>query len=180
MAFNIQDFKSQLVGGGARPTLFQCQIDNPLAGNNVNNKFTFMARAASIPESQVGQYVVPYFGRQIKYAGDRVFADWSVTVINDEDFTVRNSMEAWLNFINTHDSNARGLPQDYKRNGQITQYSKDGKALRTYVFQGMFPISVDAIQMDWSTTDQIEEFNVTFQYDLWTVEGATANPNPVS
>lgn len=175
MAFNINQFKSELVGGGARPTLFQVQITNPVAPG-ADFKVPFMVRAAGIPESTLGQYTVPYFGRQVKYAGDRTFADWTVTVINDEDFAIRNAMEAWSNFINSHDSNTRALPQQYKSTGLITQYSKDGSALRTYVFEGMYPVTIDGIQMDWSQTDAIEEFGVTFQYDLWRVEGATGIP----
>lgn len=175
MAFNINQFKSELVGGGARPTLFQCQITNPI-NNAADIKVPFMVRAGGIPESVVGQYTVPYFGRQVKYAGDRTFADWTVTIINDEDFAIRNAMEEWMNFINSHDSNSRGLPQQYKSTGQITQYSKDGSPLRTYIFEGMFPVSIDGIQMDWSQTDSIEEFSVTFQYDLWRVEGNTGIP----
>ena len=175
MAFNINQFKSELVGGGARPTLFQVQITNPVAPA-ADIKVPFMVRSAGIPESTVGQYTIPYFGREVKYAGDRTFADWTVTVINDEDFAVRNAMEAWSNAINSHESNVRGLPQDYKSNGIITQYSKDGRALRTYVFEGMFPTTIDGIAMDWSQQDTIEEFSVTFQYDLWRVEGITGIP----
>lgn len=175
MAFNINQFKSELVGGGARPTLFEVQITNPVAPG-ADFKVPFMVRSAGIPESTVGQYVVPYFGREVKYAGDRTFADWSVTIINDEDFAIRNAMEAWSNSINSHDSNVRGLPQDYKSNGLITQFSKDGTPLRTYVFEGMFPTSIEGIQMDWQQQDTIEEFGVTFQYDLWRVEGNTGIP----
>src|SRR6056300_10485 len=175
MAFNINQFKSELVGGGARPTLFQVQITNPV-DSSADFKVPFMVRSAGIPESVVGQYTIPYFGREVKYAGDRTFADWTVTVINDEDFAVRNAMEAWSNSINSHDSNIRALPQDYKSNGIITQYSKDGRALRTYVFEGMFPVAIDGIAMDWSQQDTIEEFSVTFQYDLWRVEGITGIP----
>lgn len=172
MAFNINEFKSELTGGGARPTLFQCQITNPIVPA-ADFKVPFMVRAAGLPASELGSYQVPYFGRQVKYAGDRTFADWTVTIINDEDFLIRNAMEAWSNSIAAHDANTRTLPQDYKSNGLITQYSKDGSPLRTYVFEGMFPISISEIAMDWSSTDQIEEFTVTFQYDFWRVEGAT-------
>lgn len=175
MSFNINEFKSQLVGGGARPTLFQVQILNPV-DPTADFKIPFMVRAAGIPASTVGSYEVPYFGRQIKYAGDRTFEDWTVTVINDEDFAIRNALEAWSNAINTHDGNIRALPQDYKSNAIITQFSKDGSALRSYVFEGMFPISIEGIEMDWSSTDAIEEFTVTFQYDFWKVEGATGIP----
>jgi hypothetical protein len=175
MSFNINEFKSQLVGGGARPTLFQVQILNPV-DPAAEFKVPFMVRAAGIPGSTVGQYEVPYFGRNIKYAGDRTFEDWTITVINDEDFAVRNAMEAWSNAINTHDSNVRALPQDYKSNAIITQFSKDGDPLRSYVFEGMFPVSIDQIDMDWGTVDAIEEFGVTFSYDFWRVEGVTGIP----
>jgi hypothetical protein len=175
MSFNINEFKSQLTGGGARPTLFQCQILNPVAPE-ADFKVPFMVRSAGIPSSSVGAYQVPYFGRNVKYAGDRVFEDWTVTVINDEDFLIRNAMEAWSNAINSHDANTRALPQNYKSNGIITQFGKDGSSLRSYIFEGMFPISVEGIAMDWSATDTIEEFTVTFQYDLWRVEGITGIP----
>ena len=172
MAFNINEFKSQLVGGGARPSLFQLQITNPI--NSVADfKVPFMVRAAALPESTTGSYQIPYFGRFIKYAGDRTFADWTATIINDEDFLVRNAMEAWSNAINSHDSNTRALPQTYKSNAIITQYSKDGRPLRTYVFEGIYPISIGAIPVAWENTDQIENFDVTFQYDMWRVEGST-------
>lgn len=85
-------------------------------------------------------------------------------------------MEAWSNAINTHDGNLRALPQDYKSTGIITQFSKDGSALRSYVFEGMYPITIDQIEMDWGTADTIEEFGVTFQYDFWRVEGVTGIP----
>lgn len=176
MAFNINEFKSQLTGGGARPSLFQVQFVNPVLPA-ADFKVPFMVRAAGIPASTVGSYTVPYFGREVKYAGDRTFEPWSVTIINDEDFLVRNSLEAWLNFINSHDSNTRALPQDYKSNGIITQYSKDGSPLRSYIFEGMYPTGVEGIAMDWSQTNAIEEFGATFEYDMWRVEGVTGIPN---
>lgn len=172
MAFNINEFKSQLVGGGARPSLFQVQITNPIDGI-ADFKVPFMVKAAALPESTLGSYVVPYFGRQVKYAGDRIFADWPVAIINDEDFAIRNAMESWSNAINSHDSNTRALPQDYKSNAIITQFSKDGSALRTYVFEGLYPVAIDSIPMSWEASDVIEEFGVTFQYDMWRVEGST-------
>jgi hypothetical protein len=172
MAFNINEFKSELTGGGARPSLFQVQITNPIVPA-ADFKVPFMARAANLPASELGSYTVPYFGREVKYAGDRTFGDWTITVINDEDFLIRNAMEAWSNAIASHDANNRSLPQNYKSNGLITQYSKDGSPLRSYIFEGMFPLTISEISMDWSTTNAIEDFTVTFQYDFWRVEGAT-------
>jgi hypothetical protein len=172
MSFNINEFKSQLVGGGARPTLFRVQITNPVLPV-ADIKIPFMVKTAGLPGSNLGFYEVPYFGRFVKYAGDRTFEPWTVTVINDEDFAIRNAMESWSNAINSHDSNTRALPQNYKSNAIITQYSKNGSALRTYVFEGIYPETIDGITMSWEAVNQIEEFNVTFQYDLWRVEGET-------
>lgn len=175
MPFNINEFKSQLVGGGARPTLFQVQLANPIEPV-ADIKVPFMVKTAGLPASNLGSYTVPYFGRQVKYGGDRTFEDWTVTVINDEDFAVRNALEAWSNAVNSHDSNTRALPQAYKSNGIVTQYSKNGSALRTYIFEGLYPVTIDSIPLSWETVDTIEEFGVTFQYDLWRVEGSTGTP----
>jgi hypothetical protein len=170
MPFNINEFKSQLVGGGARPSLFQVQITNPILAA-ADFKVPFMVKASSLPASTLGEYDIPYFGRKVKYAGDRTFEAWSVTVINDEDFAVRNAMEAWSNSINSHVSNSRSLPVNYKSDAIITQYGKDGTILRVYNFQGLFPLTIASIPVSWETVDAIQEFEVTFNYDLWTISG---------
>jgi len=174
MAFNINEIRSQLTLGGARQSLFQVQIQNP-ANSVADIKVPFMVRTAQIPSSDLGVIEVPYFGRRIKLAGDRVFGDWTVTVINDEDFLIRNAMEEWSNKINTLQGNLRAFsaasPLLYKANAQVTQFSKTGVPIRTYTFNGIYPSSVSTIDLDWASTDQIEEFAVTFQYDYWEVTG---------
>jgi hypothetical protein len=174
MAFNINEIKSQLTFGGAKASLFQVQITNPINGI-ADLKVPFMVQAAAIPEATLGTIEVPYFGRKVKIAGDRTFAEWTVTIINDEDFLIRNAMENWMAAINSHQGNVRQLdtasPSAYKSQAQITQFSKTGVPVRTYQFNGIFPTSVAPITMDWNTTDDIERFDVTFQYDFWEVNG---------
>lgn len=173
MAFNINEIRSQLIGGGARPTLFQVQITNPVNGAG-DLKVPFMCKAAALPTSNLGTIEVPYFGRKIKVAGDRTFDEWTVTIINDEDFLIRNAMEEWMNSINLHQQNTRlgsSSPSEYKSQASVQQYGKDGQILRTYNFNGIFPTNVSEIAMAWDTNDTIEEFTVTFQYDWWNVSG---------
>lgn len=178
MAFSVNEIRSQLTLGGARNTLFQVQIQNP-ANGAADIKVPFMVRAAQLPASDLGVIEVPYFGRKIKLAGDRTFAEWTVTVINDEDFLVRNAMEQWSNQINSLRGNLRTFggasPSLYKANAQVTQFSKTGVPIRTYTFNGIFPQTITAIDLDWNATDQIEEFQITFQYDWWEVAGVTGN-----
>lgn len=174
MAFNINDIRSQLTLGGARNSLFQVQFNNPV-NSGADVKQTFMCRTAQIPDSTLGVIEVPYFGRRMKLAGDRTFGDWTVTVINDEDFLVRNALEEWSNALNSLQGNVRTLgsasPLLYKTTAEVTQFSKTGVPIRVYKFNGMFPSVISPIDLDWGATDQIEEFQVTFQYDWWEVSG---------
>ena len=170
MAFNITEFQGQLTGGGARPNLFQVTIDNPVDRGSFI-KTSFMVKAAQIPAATLGTATVNYFGREVKLAGNRTFADWTVTILNDEDFLVRDGMERWSNAINGLESNLRspGLATtaQYKTNATVTQFGKIGNPIRTYNFVGIYPTEVAAIDVDWGTNDQIEEFGVTFAYDYW-------------
>lgn len=176
MAFNVNEIRSQLTLGGARNSLFQVAITNP-ANSAADIKVPFLVRAAQIPASTLGTIEVPYFGRKIRLAGDRTFGQWTVTVINDEDFLIRNAMEEWSNKIQSLSGNLREFgsssPNLYKSQAQVTQYSKTGNPIRTYQFVGIYPSEISTIDVDWNSTDVIEEFTVTFQYDYHEVVGGT-------
>ena len=174
MAFNVNEIRSQLTLGGARGSLFQVTFSNP-ANGVADIKVPFMVRAAQIPASDLGTIEVPYFGRKVKLAGDRTFGDWTVTVINDEDFLIRNALEEWSSKINSNQTNLRefgsAAPLLYKSTAEVTQFSKTGVPIRSYKFNGIFPTSISSIDLNWGDTDSIEEFQVTFQYDWWEVSG---------
>jgi len=180
--FSVTEFKSNLQFGGARSTLFQVQLTAPpQLGLNIDlQKVPFLARSAQIPSSNLGLISVPFFGRIVKMAGDRTFDSWTVTVINDEDFKIRNALETWSNSINNMRGNTRlgsAANLNYKAQAQVTQYSKTGNTLRTYNFEGLYPANISAIDLNWQNTDSIEEFQVTFEYDNWVVApgGATGS-----
>ena len=174
MPFNIATFKSNgLVYGGARPSLFNVFLSVP-SGIGIDNvsvdKFRFVCRTAELPESSVSNIEIPYFGRKIKVAGERSFSDWSVTVMNDEDFSVRSMFETWSNAINRLVSNVRDpnlSAEQYKTDLEIVQYAKDGKILRSYGLVGAFPTQISGISLDWNSQNAIEEFTVNFSYDYW-------------
>ena len=139
MAFNVSDFRGQLEFGGARPSLFEVQIFNPVNAAG-DLKVPFMCRAAQIPGATVGTIPVSYFGRQVKLAGNRTFDAWTPTIINDEDFLIRNAIEEWNNQINTFEGNLRttgDTPASYKSTAIVKQFAKDGTVLRTYEFDGI-------------------------------------------
>ena len=173
MAFNVNQFRSQLTGDGARPNLFEVSMPFPAFSlpGNAQTKLTFMCKTAQLPGSTVNVVPMQYFGRELKFAGNRTFADWTITVINDEDFVIRNAFERWLNGINSHNLNVRnpiaGTPSSYTVDGQVTQYGKAGGTLKQYKFVGLFPTDVTPIDVDWGSNDAIEEFSVTMSYQWW-------------
>jgi len=174
MPFNISSFKENgLVYGGARPSLFNVFMSVP-AGIGIDNvsvdKFRFVCRTAELPPSNVGSIDIPYFGRRIKVAGERNFADWGVSVMNDEDFSVRAMFEAWSNAINRMVANVRDpnvSTEQYKVDLEVFQYAKDGSTIRSYQLIGAFPTQIGAIGLNWESQNAIEEFGVNFSYDYW-------------
>ena len=179
---NITEFRSRLTGGGARANLFEIEIAFPddlgIDSNLVTDKVPFLVKAAEIPASNLGNIPVPYRGRVLPVAGDRTFDPWTVTVINDTDFQIRDAMEKWSNSINDLQT-AQGTinPEVYQKSGRVFQLSREGtspsdpeKVLRTYKFEGIYPNTVSSIPLDFGATDQIEEFQVTFNYLFYEVE----------
>jgi len=173
MAFNVNQFRSQLQGDGARPNLFEVSLPFPAFSipGNAQTKMTFMCKTAQLPGSTLGTVPVSYFGRELKFVGNRSFGDWTITIINDEDFIIRNAFERWMNGINSHNLNIRnpvaGTPLGYSVDGDVVQYGKKGDTLKKYKFVGLFPTDVSPIDVDWGSNDAIEEFSITMSYQWW-------------
>jgi len=174
MAFNVNEFRTNLVGDGARPNLFDISFVFPtvVASGFAGQKMTVMAKSAQLPGVSIGTVPVNYFGRELKFAGNRTFTDWTVTIINDEDFEIRRAFEDWSSQINSHVGNLRATnavnPTSYQCDGTVRQYAKSGGIpIKVYKFVGLFPTDISPIDLDWGSNDTIEEFTVTFSYQWW-------------
>ena len=193
---NITNFRDRLVGGGARPNLFEVNIELPdgvIGQADFRDDVRFMVKAAEIPAANVGNIPVPFRGRVLPVAGDRTFDPWTVTIINDSKFNIRDAMEQWSNKINDLQFDVGDIsPSNYQTKAKVFQLSRGGKTtsasstggetinvLRTYNFEGIYPSVVSSIPLDYGATDSIEEFQVTFNYLFWTVgNGLPAAPAP--
>jgi hypothetical protein len=169
-----------MIDDGARPNLFEVTLNVPpnVGGtSDIGSLSRFMIKASQLPGSTIGSVPVYYFGREVKFAGNRSFANWSVQVINDENFAIRNYLERWMNTLNSHVGNLRQpsalSPVSYTTDAFIRQYGKTGDILKVYKFAGMFPIDIAPIDLDWGNQDSIEEFGVTFAYQWWEAADST-------
>ena len=186
---NITDFKAKLLGGAARPNLFEVSIPTfPSAGNIGwdDDTFSFLCKAAALPASNIAQIDVPFRGRILKVAGDRTFDTWTVTVINDEDFKLRTSFELWMNQMSKLDNNTGATnPSSYMTDAYVYQLGRGQQKfstentdadsnvpLRTYKFFDIFPTNVSQIDLSYDTSDTIEEYTVEFQVQYWQAEAS--------
>ena len=186
----IKDFRDKLIGGGARSNLFEVEIEYPSFGEEASSDASpdptgpkevgkFLIKAAEIPAANLGNIPVPFRGRVLPVAGDRTFDPWTVTIINDTNFVIRDAMEKWSNLINDLQTSQGEInPETYQKSAVVKQLSREGEAnpgpidiLREYRFEGIYPNVVSSIPLDYGATDQIEEFQVTFNYLFYEVTG---------
>jgi len=173
----ISQFKSQLIGGGARPNLFEVELTTLPAGIEwPADNFRYMCKAAQLPASVIANIDIPFRGRIFKVAGDRTIEPWSITIINDEDFRIRKAMEEWVDFIAKLENNLGATdPNAYMVNAKVFQLGRGSApssqnnagdrnaVLREYEFIDIFPTNVSSIDLSYDSSDTIEEFVVDFQ-----------------
>jgi len=165
----VDDFKSKLIGGGARTNLFQVTPNFPgFAGGDVELT-SFMCKGASLPASTIAPIEVPFRGRKLQIAGDRTFEAWTITIINDGKMICRSAFERWMNGINSHEANT-GLsnPNDYMADMIVEQLDKAGESVKRYDIKGCFPTLLGAIDLSYDNEGVIGEFTVDLTYQYWT------------
>lgn len=191
MAYTLSSFKTALKNGGARPNLFEVNLTIPTnitkATTYSDDTFSMLCKAAALPASNVASIDVPFRGRIFKVAGDRTFDTWTVTIINDEDFMIRTTMETWMQQIAQYgDASGFTKPEEYMTNAIVKQLTRKSTTptkteeggltpIKAYKFYDIFPTNVSAIDLSYDTADTIEEFTVEFQVQYWAPEAITAS-----
>jgi hypothetical protein len=185
--FNVEQFRASLGGGGARSNQFLVQLTFPQyvqQGTQATAAAPFLVSAASLPQSQINQAMLYYRGREVKLGGERIFAPWSITVINDLNMTLRSAFEDWQNGINNlQDNSGYEDPTMYYQDFTVTQLDRNSNPLKAYAIRGAFPLDVAPISLDFGVNDQISNFNVTFALQDFTTmfdgtpdDGSSNNP----
>ena len=173
----IDDFKANLIGGGARANQFRVTVTPPSGiaiGLDVR-RASFLVRASILPASTLGEIEVPFRGRNIYVSGDRPAPEtWSTTFFNDTDFMVRNAMELWHNGINDFANNTGVIaPSDYQTDLFVEQLDRDDTVLKTYIFRNAYPLEIASIDLTAESADSIEEFEVTWRYQHFEPSGVS-------
>ena len=174
---NIDDFKANLIGGGARANQFRVTVTPPsgIAIGLDTRRASFLVTASILPASTLGEIAVPFRGRNIYVSGDRPAPDaWSTTFYNDTDFMIRNAMERWQNGINDYANNTGvTAASDYQTDLFVEQLDRDDTVLKTYIFRSAFPSEVGSIELSSDSADSIETFEVSWRYQHFEPSGVS-------
>ena len=179
MGFTVSQFKSNIAknGGGARPSLFKVKIDGNSQATDLTFKDNelFLVKGAQIPGSTIAPLPINYVGRPIKYAGFRTFDNWSTTIINDDDFSMRNKVMEWMRTISgqldgerndEYGAYATEAGRYFEGEAVVTQVNKDGEDGQEYKIKNIWPTNLGEIALSWET-DGMEEYTVEWCYDAW-------------
>lgn len=180
---SISDFKSRLIGGGARANQFRVTLSFPtyvsgavagVAGRDAE----FLCKGAALPGSVINNTPVNYRGRVVNFAGERTFNPWTITVYADTNFAIRDAMEIWQNGINNNETN-RGLPNPsaYMVDLTVEQLDRNDQVIKTYVLKDAFPTNIGEMALDFGTNDAVAEFTVEFTYQFFESTGGALGGN---
>lgn len=172
----ISAFKAQMQGGGARPNQFRVELTFPAFVGSIasaaGGAAQFLCKSAQLPASTVEDITSLYRGRPVHFAGERTFQPWSISVYNDTDFLIRNTMERWQNnILNYTSTNGIMRPTDYQVDMSVYQLDRNDRIIKTYRFYDAYPTNVGQIQLDFESNNQIETFEVDFTYNYFTTSG---------
>ena len=177
--FNVERFKSALTNGGLRPNQFAVQLSFPTYVGDAATavqKSPFLVNIAELPGQIINPAIVLYRGREIKFAGDRIYAPWTITVLNDSQMSIRNGIEQWMNGMEDLQSKIGRLnPAEYQRNVDIFQLDRNGNTLKSYTLLDAFPVDLSPVALDFGANDQISTFTVTWQYQSFVTSGGGTN-----
>jgi hypothetical protein len=182
----IEQFRAKLAGGGARPNLFEVELNFPTSlnaqtidGAAAKTNSQFLVKAAALPASNITPIDVPFRGRILKLAGERTFDTWTITVLNDTDFSIRTAFEQWMNGISKlDDASGEVNPEDYSQSAKVFQLDRSGDVMREYEFYGLFPTNISQIDLSMDSSDTVEEFTVELQVLWWKAVSSTASGAP--
>lgn len=174
MVLNVNQFKEK-IRGGTRSNLFKITLRTPDGVTGVEEISAFSVKTGELPGSTITPIIIPFRGRQLKISGDKTFDPWTVTVLNDPDFTIRKALEIWMSGMNNHEDN-QGVNDGYFVDLEVAQLDREGIPLRTYVLKDAWPSDLSPVAVSFDAENTLQEYQITFQYQYWT-SGLTVSDN---
>lgn len=177
---SITEFRQNFKGGTRRNRfeVFGMNFPAQAGGGNID---TFHAYAFNLPQVAIGQIPVDYRGRRVYIPGDRDYAEWTLTILDDNagnGATIYPAFQDWQNAINGHVTNESSFggtdaaASAGRQNWTIKHMDYDGSTtLKTINLVGCWPVALGAVALSAGSRDELVTFDVTIRYDYLTYGG---------
>ena len=189
MAFNIQEFQSQVTSSGyAETSTFIVDITPPptLIGGEVDGIFRFYCRSVGLPEFdiQVADVPIQGFGAPTKKPIGRTFPIIPATFLVDKNHSMLGFFHRWSQLVSNYDRSAGPLgsafgmtpfeinyKSEYQGTMSIVVFNRQAGTTYVYELGGVFPQNVGSVDMAWDS-ENLMLLPVGFAFDTIRVSGA--------
>ena len=159
---------------------FNRRIDN--AQDFISREAGLLCSDASLPASAFATAEVKdnFMGIPQEFAHSRLYTDIDFTFYVDEDYTMLNIFEGWMDYISSGAEREVAdfqkpfyrrmrYPDTYKCDTMfISKFEKNAKRILRYQFINAFPKSITPIPVQYGSADLLK-VNVSFNYDRYIV-----------
>lgn len=147
---------------GARTNLFRVEI--PFLGQDLE----IFCKGAQFPGHTIEKIPVYYQNNTIPVAGDIEFTDWTITIINDKTFYIRDNIEKWSQQIKSKFSTFGSTDiKEYFKDCNVYQLDENEKEVRGYRLYHAWPVDISPIELGYDTENSVEQYTVTFTYTYY-------------
>lgn len=170
----IEDLK-RVLKGGSRQTKYEVRFSVPQDVEQLMElkDMALLAKSTDFPGMQVGQIEIFSQGRKLPIPGDTTYDNqWTVNFYMDNAHKIRKQFIAWMKAIDNFQANTHsGDPAKLFAEMSVVQLDSLEKAVAVYTFKDVWPQNIGVAAVAADSTDQIQEFDVTFSFSSWIVEG---------
>lgn len=155
--------------GGTRPNRFRMTGTAPNGVGDLFGPEGIYCVATAIPESTVGIIPIPFRGRIYKFPGDRQYAEWTATLLDDQGgVALWDTWHYWSELFNNHISNLsdnREHQPNFCQDLTITHLDHQSDAeIKSITLVNAWPVVVSPVSLDAGAANTLTQFQVTIAY----------------
>ena len=170
MASNINDFIASFKTDVARPCRFEVLVPIPInlmAYYGTAKNLTFRCESAELPSITFDTLEQKIYGPTEKYPRQKNYNESTLTFMVSDDMNEKDFFDAWMELINPSSTYDFPYKMDYATEIIINQYDMNGEVSYSISLDDAFPVSINQLDLDWSSIETYHKLSVVFAYKTW-------------
>lgn len=184
--FSVDSFRSSFSDGLASPAYFQFRITGfpPFMEGKVNKDvlrlLPMRIRRAQMPDMALQTNPHTYNGIPTRFPYENSTGTLNLEIISSGNLWEREFFSAWQRYIidyGTKDQNPTfsiAYYKDFITQAELDVYNDQGDIVSTFLFDGIWPMTMTMVDMDWMAKDTTMVFSIEISYAYWSVKSSTS------